>query len=160
MSMPRFAIDATVSGSFLSPQKVEEALHGNSAVLALEEAQRVRERTPVLTGALRSAVNYTNYTNPRSRQLVKVWYEDEPQLFTWKRVYAAYQEGPPLGLSTYTNAPHQMLYGAETEDAGAIQQWADETLAQAEAEAEAETFADSLENFIATYFAGGWESGA
>ncbi len=158
--MPTISVNATVSGSFLSPEKVQAALHGNSAVLALEEAQRVRDRTPVLTGALRSSVDYRNYPKRTSKQLVKVWYEDEPQLFTWKRVYVDYQEGPPLGLSTYTNAPHQMLYRAEAEDAGAIQQWADETLAQAEAEAEAETFADSLETFISTYFAGGWESGA
>lgn len=144
------SVNVTVSGSFLSPEEVNKALHAASDELGDMEVGRVLERTPRDTGALRDSLSYRPYPNPKSKQLVKLWFDDEPQLFEWGRVYDPYQEGPPLGLSTYTNPPHQMLYLAETEDASAIQAWADEAVRQAETEAEAHLLDGmTLDEFIA-----------
>jgi hypothetical protein len=127
------SINTTVTGTFLTDAEVNAALHLHSPELATDELQRVRDRTPYLTGALRSAAEARSYQGATSRQLVKIWYSDEPQLFEWNRVYVAYQEGPPLGLSTYTNPPRLMLQQAPAVDTPAIQAWADQVVADTEA---------------------------
>ena len=44
-------------------------------------------------------------------------------------MYAQYQEGGALGLSTYTNPPREMVASAVTEDIPAIEAWGNQALA-------------------------------
>ncbi len=84
----------------------------------------ILERTPVRTGALMSSileeVNTEDITND---DLIVFTVDEGPQMGAWNRVYWMYQEGNPLGLSTYTNAPHQMFYKVETDDLDLINAW-------------------------------------
>lgn len=107
----------------LSGAKVIKAWHEDSETLAALEVTNVKARTPVDTGALQASVDATNNTGS-GPVLAEVFFNEDNQLSAWDRVYAQYQEGPPLGLSTYTNDPHQMLYAAQSEDAPAIVAWA------------------------------------
>lgn len=76
------------------------------------------------TGALASSVTGRAYTNAKNGTLISVWFNNAQQYAQWNRYYAPYQEGPPLGLATYTNAPRHMLYDSQTDDAGQITDWA------------------------------------
>jgi hypothetical protein len=124
---------------------ISAALHAHSQELADLERPKVRGRTPVRYGALRESLNLKAYPSPKSRALIKIWYDDEPQLFEWHRVYSYYQEYLPLGKSTYTPNKAQMLFHVTDEDAPGIEEWAsrvgqtalDEWTAQAQAEADA-----------------------
>jgi hypothetical protein len=104
------------------------ALKQNALSLANQIQPRIDARTYVDTGALQSAMTYDLDSDPDTNLLVKFYADPGPQEAQWGRVYLPYQEGPPLGLSTYTNPPRQMLYGVGTEDLGIIQTWAEETL--------------------------------
>lgn len=109
--------------------KLMSALRRATATLAPLLATRVRGRTPRQTGALREDVTGDAYTSAvsgtRQVKLVDLYVESGAQVSEWGRVYAAYQEGPPLGLSTYTNGPHQMFARVATEDLGLIEGWAE-----------------------------------
>lgn len=90
------------------------------------EQYNVSARTPVDTGALLADVQYTAYHEGKT--LVDVYADDEEQLAEWGRVYALYQEGGALGLSTYTNAPHEMFAKVLTDDIPAIEKWGNDAL--------------------------------
>lgn len=96
-------------------------------LLAIEIAnvtQRTMERA-YDTGALASSV--TGNVGSGHPNLVSVWFNNAQQYSQWGRYYAPYQEGPPIGLSTYTNEPRHMLYDSKTDDVSQIQQWAVES---------------------------------
>jgi hypothetical protein len=93
---------------------IDEQLHAHSPELGQTLVPLVQDITPVRTGALQSSVTYEAYPDPQGygagqSDLVFVYAEDAEQLAAWKRVYVQYQEGPPLGLRTYTNPPRQMF---------------------------------------------------
>lgn len=90
-----------------------------------EEVARIQERTPVRTGALQEDATYTVGSGDT---LASYFYSGDYEEAEWHRFYAPYQEGPPLGLSTYTNGPYLMLSSADPLDTGAIGDWATRTL--------------------------------
>lgn len=97
--------------------------------LAEKLQERVRERTPVWTGALRESVMaFGGIDRSRPiRKLVEVFFDPMQQLDSrWKRQYDVYQEGPFIGLSTYTNPPRRMLQAADPVDLVVIIPWAEE----------------------------------
>lgn len=85
--------------------------------------QRTKERA-YDTGALMSSVTGQAYPGSKNGTLISVWFNNAQQYAEWGRYYAPYQEGPPIGLSTYTNGPRHMLYDSQTEDTGQITGWA------------------------------------
>lgn len=97
--------------------------HLHAAELADLEQETVRGRTPVLTGALKDST--AALANVSQSELVHVYYDDTLQLSTWHRIYAEYQEGPPLGTPTYTNGPREMLGRADPDDLPQIREWAE-----------------------------------
>lgn len=106
---------------------VLDAWRANANELLQIEIFNVTKRTlerAFDTGALASSV--TGRVGAGKPNLVSVWFNPSPQIAQWGRVYAAYQEGPPIGLSTYTNPPRHMLYDS-TEDAEQIITWATDT---------------------------------
>lgn len=88
--------------------------------------QRTIERTsgPYSTGALASSVTGQAYPGSKNGTLISVWFNNAQQYSEWGRYYAPYQEGPPIGLSTFTNGPRHMLYDSQEQDAGEITDWA------------------------------------
>lgn len=74
----------------------------------------IQALTPVLTGALRSSEKYDINHDPSDPTLIRFYADKAEQLAQWNRVYVSYQEGAPLGQSTYTNAAHQMYYSQAT----------------------------------------------
>lgn len=117
---------------FLMGGPLLSALRANSPAIALTLINKLRDRTPHNTGALAEDETAQPYTDPvagaRTVNLVKFYTDSSAQLSEWGRVYAAYQEGPPLGLATYTNAPHQMFFLMQSADLGDIAAWAEATL--------------------------------
>ena len=87
-------------------------------------SQRTQDRItgPYTTGALLSSV--TGRVGSGHPRLISVWFNSSQQYATWGRYYAPYQEGEPIGLDTYTNGMHHMLYDSQTEDAKEIRDWA------------------------------------
>lgn len=100
--------------------KVELGLMDGRDELGQIEQFNVSKRTPVDTGALLSDVSYE--IGPGST-LAYIYADDTNQLDEWNRYYAVYQEGGLLGLSTYTNAPHEMFAQIMTTDIPAIEEW-------------------------------------
>lgn len=97
-------------------------LHAHADDIAEEIETRIEDRTPEDTGALKEDETYT--VSGSATELV-MWYVGTGyQEAENHRYYAPYQEGPPLGLSTYTNAPHQMYFRATTDDLPIIKEWA------------------------------------
>jgi hypothetical protein len=88
--------------------------------------KRTEERTsgPYSTGALASSVTGQAYPGSKNGTLIAVWFNNAQQYAEWGRYYAPYQEGPPLGLHTYTIGMHHMLYDSQEQDAGEITDWA------------------------------------
>src|SRR5262245_56013487 len=80
---------------------IGKKLHERSGELAQFELSNIRRRTPRRTGALWDSAGAKPHKEPSNRSLATLYYEDEPQLFEWQRVYSIYQEGPPLGIETY-----------------------------------------------------------
>lgn len=103
------------------------ALHRRTPTLAPELETDLRGRTPKRTGALREAAS-SRANRSAGPTLVTLYYDDEPQVVEWHRVYVAYQEGPPLGLATYTNGPRHMLYDTPEHDGERIETWAEDAL--------------------------------
>lgn len=112
--------------------RIMKAWHADSETIASQEVEAVKERTPVRTGALHASVDATWTPDSfRKSNLATVFFNEGNQLAEWNRVYVAYQEGPPLGLATYTNGPRHMLYRAPAEDAAGILAWALDNASQA-----------------------------
>lgn len=109
---------------------IDEQLHEHSPELGATLAYLVEDLTPVLTGALQSSISHEDYPDPQGygvgeSDLTWIYAADAPQLAAWNRIYVAYQEGPPLGLSTYTNPPRQMfLTVGEGEGVVQSEEWA------------------------------------
>lgn len=120
--------EVTITGPIIHQDMwatVERELHLQAPELGVILVSLVREKTPVLTGALQSSI--TAIANPPGDRanLLEVFPADDEQLITWGRIYAPYQEGPPLGLSTYTNEPRQMFQlTADTDGLAATEIWA------------------------------------
>lgn len=91
--------------------------------------KNIENRTPKLTGALREDEDW----KPLGGQggLLQWYVGDTWQLAEWGRVYAKYQEGPPLGTTGYTRGPWQMFEKVATDDLPAIEQWALDTVQDA-----------------------------
>lgn len=133
---------------------INVALHKHSPELGLMERISVRGRTPRLYGALKESVSSQDSKRRKTGPLTTLYFDDEPQLFEWHRVYAKYQEGPPIGIPGYTatGAPRHMLYDVLSEDANQIEEWAvrvaqtalDEWTAQAQAEADAKELLEAI----------------
>jgi hypothetical protein len=104
---------------------IEELFRATDELGRLEQ-YNVSARTPVDTGALLADVQYTAYSSGTT--LVDVFADDEEQLAEYNRVYALYQEGGALGLSTYTNAPREMFAKVLTDDIPAIEKWGNDAL--------------------------------
>jgi hypothetical protein len=119
----------------LDSKQLMDALRRASPLLVEKLLPIIRERTPKRTGALRESLSGQSYNRSvsgnREASLAQFFYEDGPQVQEWKRVYAPYQEGPSLGLSTYTNEPRHMLAQINTTDASLVQQWADAAIEEA-----------------------------
>jgi hypothetical protein len=110
-------------------KKAMAVLRSHASEIAAEIEQQIEDRTPVDTGALKEDETYE--VNRGGNELVHWYVGDAYQLAENKRVYSAYQEGPPLGLSTYTNDPHQMYFKVTTDDLPLITDWAQRMVEQA-----------------------------
>lgn len=114
LSMPKFAD--------LDMNFVLGSLHEHAEDIAKEVLERIEARTPVDTGALKED---ETYVLGEPEHAIVTWYVGaEYQTAENEREYSPYQEGPPLGLSTYTNGPHQMFFRVSTDDLPLIQTWA------------------------------------
>jgi len=102
------------------------ALHETAPTIGNTINEAIRNRSPMSTGALISSETFK--TPDKGKVVVSFYPEDGPQIDAWGRVYAPYAEGPPIGLSTYTNPPRSMYAKVETEDSPVIQAWAEATL--------------------------------
>jgi hypothetical protein len=121
-------------GVILSMPKLEDLdmkfvlgqLHEHAEDIAKQVLARIEDRTPVDTGALKEDETYELANGgPAKATPIVTWYVgSEYQEAEWSREYAAYQEGPPLGESTYTNGPHQMFFSVSTDDMPLIETWA------------------------------------
>lgn len=98
-------------------------LHEGSDELGQLEQFNVSGRTPVDTGALLADIQYIAFPNVSEPRLATIFADTTEQLAEWGRVYDLYQEGGLLGLSTYTNAPHEMFGKMFTDDISAIEEW-------------------------------------
>ena len=104
---------------------IRAKLHENTPELSDLLVFLVSEKTPVRSGALLGSITGIPYTDDGD-DLAYVYADPGPQLDQYNRVYAPYQEGPSLGLSTFTNAPHQMFARTGTDDLPLIAEWARE----------------------------------
>jgi hypothetical protein len=101
--------------------EMEDALRLHAGELADLEFYNISARTPVRTGALLSDLQ--EQANVSNSILAYIFFGTSNQLDEWDRVYVQYQEGPPLGASTYTNPARQMVTLSVTEDIPAIEAW-------------------------------------
>lgn len=108
---------------------IRQSLHVHAQDLIDLEVPLIRARSPYLTGALRDDIKGIPYAT--GDDIALLYADDAAQLAQWGRIYAPYQEGPPLGLSTWTNPPHQMFANVLTEDIPVIEQWAIEAAQEA-----------------------------
>ena len=125
LTMPDLtALTAGVEGL---PEDVLGAWGQDSETLLQIEIANVTRRTDERahdTGALMSSVTGQAYANAKNGTIIAVWFNNAQQYAEWGRYYAPYQEGPPIGLATYTNPPRHMLFDSKEEDADQISQWA------------------------------------
>lgn len=101
-----------------------KGLHFHAPELADTILDRVEARTPVDTGALKEDEAY-KLGSSSSRSLVTWFVGNEWQYSENGREYSVYQEGPPLGKSTYTNGEHQIFAQIATTDLPIILAWAE-----------------------------------
>lgn len=113
---------------------IRKSVHDGTPELARDEVEVVISRTPLLTGALRDDVEGDGNTDPDSDELAYIRSGTNNQLAEWNRVYVQYQEGPDLGVSTFTNAPHQMYAQVGSTDIPALEEWASSRLSIAATE--------------------------
>ena len=115
--------------------------------LAAMEHTSIVKREPEDTGTLVLAT--TQEVNPDKDVLARIYTDPDAQLSgPWQRVYAQYQEGPPLGHTTYTRQTPHFFYRAATDDIEQIRAWAlaaggqgvSDIVGASEAQATTETF--------------------
>lgn len=142
-----FSLDIQIPPSLLQLEGKElmAALFRNAEALAQQEEQytvaRVYERayaTGTLAHSVKADVTGRGGMSAGSVLLATITANTFEEA---GRDYAPYQEGPPLGLATYTNPPRHFLFDIETEDAASITTWAEDTLRAAIAEMESGTLA-------------------
>lgn len=113
---------------------IDEQLHEHSPELGEELRDLVREKTPILTGALVMDMSFEAYPDPQGMtggedDLVWVYADETMQQAFWQRVYVQYQEGAPLGEHTFTNDAREMFYMTAIADGlAATQVWALKTI--------------------------------
>jgi hypothetical protein len=96
-------------------------------ILAADLTLMVQDKTPVLIGALRSDIH--GIPNLDENTLALIYPTGVEQLLTWGREYVKYQEGPPMGVTTYTNPPRQMFETTATTDGLAYTEaWAEQAI--------------------------------
>lgn len=115
--------------SKLSGKTVIELLKFYHDEIGQQILDRIEARTPVLTGALREDEAFKPGETPE--EIVQWYVGEDYQDAEWSRFYAPYQEGGALGLSTYTNGPHEMFARVATDDLILIQAWANKVVAEA-----------------------------
>lgn len=104
-------------------EKVIERWRTHAPALASMEHTRIAGRTPERTGTL--VLSLTQEVNPDKDTLARLYFDPDAQLAgPWHRVYAKYQEGPPLGHTTYTNPPRWMVFNTLLDDLPLIRAWA------------------------------------
>ena len=109
--------------------RVTNALHNNAGELGDALVRLVQDKTPVLTGALQSDITWAPMTG---NDILQVYANAEAQSENWGRVYVQYQEGPPMGVPTYTNPPRLMfLDTANTDGFIVTEAWAIVTVQEA-----------------------------
>lgn len=107
-------------------ETINTKLHEGSVELAQMEQQAVRDRTPVLTGALESDVIGIEQTDPSDPELALINSANKGQLDEWGRVYNIYVEGGSLGHSSPTiHSPAEMFGKILTDDIPQIEAWAE-----------------------------------
>lgn len=103
---------------------IDEQLHEHSPEIGQIVADLVKARTPVRTGALEMDITFDAYMDTGDDDIAWITAPGEEQLAEWNRIYVAYQEGPPMGLDTYTNAPRLMfMTTSETDGPPAVEAW-------------------------------------
>ena len=109
--------------SGLHGEAVIQAWRERAEEIAAIEHHNIEDRTPMDTGTLDESL--TEVTNPDPQTIAEVYTNPDVQLSgPWERVYAQYQEGPPLGHTTYTHTTPHFFYDVLTEDLGEIAAWA------------------------------------
>lgn len=103
-------------------KRIIENWHKHARELGQPLGSIIASRTPVLTGALQSSV--TPEFPGAGDTLIHIFFDATPQLDAWERIYDTYQEGPVLGLSTYTNPPRRMLQQTDPDNLPMIKSWA------------------------------------
>lgn len=107
------------------------AIHRNTPQLRDTELGRVIDRTPYLTGGLQADETGTYNLDYDTDELIHLYTETSNQIENWNRVYAAYVEGPPIGVNGLWRTSHfeetgtgwQMFAAAETEDIPTFETW-------------------------------------
>jgi hypothetical protein len=124
--MPFLQLQATVpqDPTRLNEQYAVRAWRDHAEEIARIELDSIGGRTPEDTKTLFSSL--TEEINPNPQTIMSIYTDPEHQLTgPWERVYAQYQEGPPLGHTTYTRGQVQYVYRAASEDLQQIKDWAD-----------------------------------
>lgn len=95
---------------------IDEQLHEHSPEIGEIVQWLVKQKTPVDTGALMGDVTYDAYLDTGDADIAWITTNTGEQIAAWNRIYVAYQEGPPMGLDTYTNLPRLMFMRTSEED--------------------------------------------
>lgn len=104
---------------------IKQELHAHTIELGFPMVDLVRQKTPVLTGALSGDLMFEEVTDVSSDDLLYVYAEGSGQIDQWGRLYVQYVEGPPLGDTTWTNPPrHIFLDTAEGDGRDMVEIWA------------------------------------
>lgn len=124
-------VEITAPGNFWEQnwhETLVKKLYEGTEYLGQMEQYNVTERTPLLTGALQYDVSFEANHDPNKKLLAFIYSAQTEQEAQWGRIYELYQEGGALGLSTYTNGPHEMYAKIMTDDIPAIEQWGHDAL--------------------------------
>lgn len=109
-------------------QTIAEELHAGTPDLAPLILYWMTENTPIRSGALAADEFANPITDAHDPTLIDAGIGTRNQLDEYGRLYAAYQEGPSLGLATFTNDPHHMIQGVIDNHAEDIAAWAYERM--------------------------------
>ena len=108
---------------------IDDQLHAHSDEIAEIIRFMVEDKTPVLTGALKSDIIADSYPDTGDNDLAWITSANAEQVIVWNRIYVEYQEGGALGLPTYTNDPRLMFMDtAENDGPVACEVWAEKTI--------------------------------
>lgn len=118
---------------------VFQAWRRDSSTIAIQLEDFLRYRTYTRaydTGALASDITSHKLPGTNAGPFLEVGFGDSNQLASSShRYYAPYNEGPDLGLPTYTFGPRHLIADADPDDLPHISEWATATAKRAFAEA-------------------------